>query len=182
MGILIFLIICAIVCGFMGAWTGAGGRKDWRRLVVPAVAAVFGCFVLWSLKPLLLMGRFFALQAGYGMPDETPGHEDEGSQIGAFWLDNLGNMDLARIMTRVTIGILEASSFMIIPMMVNTVGAWSLYAWAALAVVGINVLFGAHVKGEGQIVIFGKKLLVEEIAIHGLNTLVIMGFIVLCRK
>lgn len=192
MGIIILLLILGIAAGIIGALTGAGMSKIWRRMILPGITTIIGIISLWSIMNILLMLRSIVLSIGYGIPDPQSQAEprDKGSFLGRFWwriftkngqAESAKNMKNTGIATRGTIGFLEGLSILSIPFIVGTVGAWALWFWALAFLCINNILFGEIIKGEGTIKLFGKELLWEEILIHGIDTVIITVLILLCR-
>ena len=173
---IILYLLTGLAGGFLGSWAGAEGTdKNWRRIGVPVLSVVWGVLIFWHVWPILLMSRAGILSLGYGIPDVS----DDGSKIGAFWFKIFRhNHEKTRLFTRLTIGIAEAFSIIWIPLFSHM---WGLYIIFSVLIVGNNILWGTVVSEEGSIKIFGKKLLLEEAYIHGVNTLIIVGMIILWK-
>ena len=171
---ILFLAVITIMAGLLGAYAGANGTsKNWRRIGVPLLTVVVGFFVL-GIRAIFLMFRSVALSIGYGFPSPD---DDEPSALGAFWVKKFPNDKLkANAAIRGTIGLIEALSVMVIPIVT---GEWILYILLAPYIVLINVIFGSIVTGEGTFKLLGKELLWEEFLIHGLNTFIVLCIMVL---
>ena len=162
----------ALIAGFLGAWAGAEGTsKSWRRIGVPLVSVAYAAFVLHAWEAIFLMARAGALSIGYGTPSDT----DPGSTLGEFWNDWLEDLKKTRIAVRATVGLIEAISIIVIPIIT---GAWIPYAIASVLIFFNNILWGGIVENEGMITLFGKDLLLEEVYLHGINTLIIFALVV----
>ncbi len=137
---LITSLIIGLICGFLGAWGGASGTTlGWRRIVMPVVLSVFGILVNWSLWFILVMLYVLPLTQGYGMPCFIVGYEDEGSTLGKFWYNLLKKEKLANIVTRGTIGLMEALVFIWIPIIKHN---WLIYSICALGIISTNAIIG----------------------------------------
>jgi hypothetical protein len=180
--IIVFLTAFAllgIITGIMAAWSGAGGRKYWRRFIMPGITTLLSIILLRTFNAAALMLRSVPLTFGYGMPDPT---DPKPSRLGKFWNTHIKNMHIAAICTRASIGIVESLAAIPIPLIAgNTAGVWALWAWAAVFITAFHVVFGELVTGEGQFKLFGKWLLWEEVIIHGTNSIVIVLLAWLCR-
>lgn len=175
---MIFLIalILAVIAGFFGAWGGAKGTsKGWRRILVPAIATIFSILVLRSFWMIFNMARAGALSLGYGIPC----FDDEGSDLGKFWFEVLGKDGFkANIATRATIGFVGSLTLLAIPIVA---GHFYLFIIASILIIANNIYWGALKLEEGTFEVFGKQLLWEEAYIHGIDTLIILILVMLCR-
>jgi hypothetical protein len=168
------IIALAAVCGLMGAWSGAGADKIWRRAGIPLLIAMFAFFILWNgwVILIMLMGAVFSL--GYGIP--TPPN-DPGSPIGAFWYKVFnGNAVLATAFTRATIGIFLGLSVFIIPILT---GHWILYAVIFALIVFNQVLWTVLITGLGQFPFLGKMLDWEEFFLYACDAFLVMALVIL---
>lgn len=174
---IILWLLTGITGGLLGAWAGAENtEKNWRRIGAPVLSVIWGILVYWHVWPVLLMSRVGVLSMGYGVPE--PGIDD-GSAIGAFWFKVFkGNHEKTRLFVRLTIGVSETFSIIWIPLFT---GIWGLYIICSVLITGNNILWGAIVPKEGNFKLFGKKCLWEEALIHGINTLIIVGMIILWK-
>jgi len=179
---IILTIILGFIGGFLGAWAGAEGTdKNWRRIGVPLLNTLFTLVIasfVWQMKYLsfvFLMSLAGALSLGYGIPDEgypDDPNADAGSDIGRFWwFLTFKNNTLANILTRGTIGLVEAFVLLLFPLLT---GNWFVYCITAPLLVFNNILWGAIVPHEGMYNIFGKDLLWEEHLIYQFMTWIIM--------
>lgn len=175
---LLFFLIGILLSAFLGAWGGAEGTgKKWRRIGVSAATLVSALFILPHFWYILLAGRYFPLTIGYGIP----GPNDAGSSLARFWFRIFDDTDLTRVFVRASIGLMVGLGSMIIPCIAGSTLIWVLWAVALSLHVMNHVCFGALVENEGTIIIFGKKLLREEAYIHGLDTALILGQILICK-
>ena len=149
---MIIKILLPIVCGFLGAWGGAEGTsKNWRRVGIPVAIGL----ALWNPWALTL---FMPLIMGYGIPDGPP-PLDQGSWLGRFFYYKVTNESQlwAAVLTRMSIGIFTGGILAVL-----TSNIWP------IPILGIIMpLFGAIIKTEPQVKIFGKVLNTEEMIIWG---------------
>ena len=169
------IFVLAVICGLMGAWTGAGGSKIWRRVMIPFLLTVFAFFTLgsWWVITMMLMAAVFSL--GYGIP--TP-PTDPGSPIGAFWYKVFGgNEAFANAFTRATIGVFLGLSVIVVPLLTGS--WWPVYGVAFMLLVFNQVLWTVFITGLGQFSFMGKNLLWEEFFIYSCNAVIVMSMVVL---
>jgi hypothetical protein len=173
-------LLIVILSGLAAGWAGAGGGKNFRRAYMPVMSMVYGVVVMWNLWLITMMARAGALSLGYGVPDPHDGrpNPDSGSDIGKFWFKLTKNYKLTGILTRGTIGLIEAISILAVPLVS---GKWILWVLAAMLIIINNVYWGAIKENEGQFNFFGRKLLWEEVFLHGLDTFIILILVLLCR-
>jgi len=89
---------------------GVQNGRLYRRIGVPAILAII-CFLQtgnWIIAGLTMLIAWGVVSIGYGIPD--PGG-DTGSTIGAFWYKTTKNIKKARILTRLSIGLLYSCTF-----------------------------------------------------------------------
>ena len=174
---IIVSIIIGAICALLGAWGGAENTtKGWRRVGIPLTIASFALCVLRRLWLLTTGSLGFVLSLGYGVPNP---YVSKPSKIGKFWYNVFNkNEKLAMIFTRLTIGLLKGMCILSIPIIK---GCWIPYIIAVLLICAVNILFGgdALIRNEGTITLFGKKLLWEEIIIHGIVGSIISYLILL---
>ena len=175
MGFLILIVLLGGVCGLLAALAGEGEPKFLRRVIVPLITTIFSLIALRSFWALFLFFRAVVLSQGYGIPDVT----DPGSKIGAFWFRILkDNENAASIATRATLGFQEVLVLATVPLIK---GCWFFYIIASLMIIGVYVWFGALHLTSGRFNFFGKDLDWGEVEIHGINSFIIMLFVLLCR-
>lgn len=177
--IIIFLAMVWIVTGVMAAWTGAGGGKCWRREIMPGITTLIGIIGFFNLWMVTMMARAGILSLGYGIPDPpTQPNPDKGSVIGRFWLKILKDYKKAGIATRGTVGFMEGLALLSIPIIT---GDWILWILATLLIMGNSIVFSQIITNQGELKIWGKKLLWQEILIHGNDSVIITLLVILCR-
>ena len=145
-------ILLGVTCGFLGAWGGAEGTsKNFRRVGIPVIISL----ALWNLWGLLL---WIPLSMGYGIPC----FNDKGSLIGRFFYKLTNESQFwASVFTRMVIGLLCG---IIIAFLIGNV--------LPIPILGtVMPLFGAVIKTEPQVKIFGKVLNTEEMIIWGVTGL-----------
>jgi len=151
--LIILNTILIITCGFLGGWAGAEGTsKNWRRIGIPVIIAL----AKWNWWGLLSAAP---LRLGYGIPDGPP-PLDQGSLIGRFFYYKVTkeNPFWAAVCTRFVIGVLLGGTIAVV---VRNI-------WP-IPILGITMpLFGAVIKTEPQIKVFGKVLNTEEIIIYAI--------------
>lgn len=92
---------------------GGMKEKSWRRWGVPLVTASFisllnSTLVIWASVPVV----WGILSIGYGIPSDNP--PDEGSALGRFWYLLISDEFWATFLTRGTIYILLASTYLVL--------------------------------------------------------------------
>lgn len=172
--VLILIVILAAMCGLASAWTGSGGDKKWRRIFSPGIVSIFGILSLWSFWYVLLMARAGAISMGYGIPDG----DDKGSFLGRFWLKIFPDKKKASIFTRATIGIIKSLAMLLIPIFT---GSWLLWIAASMLIILNNIYLGAIKDNEGFFEFLRRRLLWEEFILEGLDTLIVLTLLILCR-
>lgn len=170
------ILALALGCGFASMWAGAEGtEKNWRRLLIPGISALFGILINMNLWYICLMARAGALSLGYGLPTTS----DKGSAIGRFWaIWFRNNMTVHNAFVRGTIGFVKGVSILVVPILSQH---WIHWIFAIILLMINNMLWGAWIKKEGSIELFGKKLLWEEFAIEAIDAFIILELILLCK-
>lgn len=145
---------------FLGAWAGADRTsKSWRRLGIPALLAGFGYFVRgWlGLFPLLLV---LPLSIGYGRAD---GFDDNPSFLGRMvvWIKSETLQDT---IIRGIVGAIVGLCW--IPFAVVS-GKWITFSLTVMGMIAVYILFGAVIDKEGDLKVFGKEILMEDVWIYG---------------
>jgi len=159
----------SIVAGLMGAWTGAGGSKLWRRFVIPLMCTVFAYVIYQNLWCIMMMTMAFVYSLGYGIP--TP-PTDQGSPLGRFWYNIFnGNVTLATAFTRATIGVFLGLSVIAIPAI--TGHWWPPYGIIFLLLVLNQVFWTVFMHNLGSFPFLGRMLLREEFYIYLCDTALI---------
>lgn len=102
--------------------------------------------------------------------------DDKPSKLGKFWLDKLKDERKAEIAVRATIAVLKGLVLLFIPLMKGTFAG---YVQACCGILLVNILYGGNaiIKDEGMITLFGKKLLVEEMIICGIEAGIIAYYL-----
>ena len=164
------LYIIILLCGLLGAWGGAENTsKAWRRIGIPIVLCLCAYFKvgLYCLSALLL---FAPLCIGYGRfdpQDESP------STLGLWAFRTFPKSAMKQdVLIRLSVSFLCVVS--LVPYMIKTAEWWHSVVFG-LFYMAISVVFGAIVKKEGMIKVFGKDLLVEEFLIFSaLGTMILI--------
>jgi hypothetical protein len=166
--------VIAVICGLMGAWTGAGASKMWRRVGIPLLLVIFAYGILGNGWVIMLMLMSWVYSMGYGIP--TPPN-DPGSPLGAFWYKYFnGNVILATAATRATIGVCLGLSVIIIPFIT---AQWLVYLFFFVLLVFNQVLWTVIVTNMGQFPFLGRMLNWEEFFIYSCNALLVAMMIIL---
>ena len=172
---ILIITFLAIICGLMGAWTGAGGSKLWRRVAIPLVFTVWAFLHFSNLWVILIMSMAAVMSLGYGIP--TPPN-DPGSPIGSFWYKVFkGNEVLATAFTRATIGVLMVVSVSIVPLI--SAAWWPQFGVFAVLMVFNQVLWTVLITGLGTFNFLGKTLNKEEFFLYSTDAVLVLSFITL---
>ena len=162
----------ATLGGLLGAFAGADGTsKAYRRFGLPILHLITAIIKYWHLSVGFIIFHAIGLSLGYGIPSYNSDGtlEDAGSKIGAFWYKALkNNHRKADLATRMTIGLLKAIPFVIIPILT---GKWLIYAIVAVLAILVNVIIGGLLHPKGMITVLKKELLLEEFYIYFGETL-----------
>ena len=152
-----YWLTLGVLAGFLWAWGGADRTSlAWRKVGVALLIAL----VTWAITknylslskaPILFAGYTF----GYGMPDAGDG----GSSLGKFWTKVCKTEFKARVMTRFSCGLLYCLGNIVDAKMT---GNWSWFALGSAIIIGVVVLFGAIIEGEGSFKVGSRHLLWEE--------------------
>lgn len=170
------ILVMSLICGLMGAWTGANGSsKLWRRLMIPIVLTVFAYITLNNHLVVEMLLMFPVLSIGYGIP--TPPN-DPGSGLGSFWYKICkGNGLMATGFTRATIGVLLIIANMSIP--VITGAWWPVFGVFAGVFLFNQLLWTVIFQGLGMFNFLGKSLNTDEFCLYTTDALIIMTMIVM---
>jgi len=166
------LFTLPIIGGLLGALGGADkSSKSYRRFVLPALLTSFAFSNTESIFVLSIMTMSGWLSMGYGIPSYTDDIEensyDSGSFLGRFFYKLFKkNHLIADIMTRATIGLLIAVSFISIPIIKHN---WLIYSVGSLGIILTNGLISF--RNFGVYKLFGKELSWVETINWGLITL-----------
>lgn len=161
-----------ILGGLLGALGGADkSSKSYRRFIIPALLTSFAFGNTQSVFVITIMSMCGALSLGYGIPSYTDDIEessyDAGSFIGRFFYKLFKKNHLvADIMTRATIGLLIAVSFISLPIIKHN---WIIYLICSLGIILTNGLISW--RNLGGYKLFGKELIISETLTWGLITL-----------
>jgi hypothetical protein len=160
-----------ILGGLLGALGGADkSSKSYRRFVLPALLTSFAYSNTESLLVISVMAMCGALSIGYGIPGVGYPENttvDSGSAIGRFFYKLFKKNHLvADIMTRATIGLLIAVSFISLPIIKHN---WIIYSACSLGIILTNGLLSW--RNLGGYKLFGKDLIWSETLTWGLITL-----------
>ncbi len=169
---ILIIAMLALCCGFMGAWTGAGGSKLWRRFGIPFLytLAAFLSIANWWVLTILLM--FGVLSLGYGIP--TP-PSDNGSPLGRFWYDLVhGDEKLATALTRTTLGILMLITLLSVPILTS---AWGIFSIFVGVFIFNQILWTTLLTGLGMFSFMGKSLNVEEFCLYTTDAILVLTMI-----
>jgi len=158
------LFTLPVLGGLLGALGGADkSSKSYRRFVLPALLTSFAFGNTESVFVITVMAMSGALSMGYGIPDAG----DEGSFLGRFFYKLFKQNHLvADIMTRATIGLLIAVSFISLPIIKHN---WIIYFACSLGIILVNGLLSW--RNLGGYKLFGKDLIWSETLTWGLITL-----------
>lgn len=166
------LFCLPVLGGLLGALGGADkSSKSYRRFVLPALLTSFAYSNTESLLVISVMAMCGALSIGYGIPSYTDNIEessyDAGSALGRFFYKLFKKNHLvADIMTRATIGLLIAVSFISLPIIKHN---WIIYSICSLGIILTNALISWRAFGVYKL--FGKELSWVETINWGLITL-----------
>jgi hypothetical protein len=175
----ILILVFGALSGLASAWTGSGGSKNWRRVAVPALTSLFGILAMWSFWPVFMMARCGPNSMGYGMPDPN---DPKPSVLGGFWTKVFkGDLDKARIFVRGTIGVMEMVSCLILPIISPHWWAWLVWILAGSLLIWNGIYWGAIKEKEGMFKFRGRMLLWEEFALEGIDTIIILILVMICR-
>lgn len=142
------IIKITILTALLGAY-GGQGKKEYRRIWIPAVLTALAILHLRHWLPIFVMSMAGAFSMGYGIP--CPSDPDP-SSLGKFWYNFFSLVHwnkrklLANIFTRGTIGFIVALSLICIPIIklnwiIYLVGSsiiifmYSLISWRDLGVI-----------------------------------------------
>jgi len=146
------------IIGFVGAY--GGQENKWvRRIGIPLIFTICALIELRSLWVIFLMSIAGWLSCGYGLPDLFEGG-DKGSFLGKFWFNilNVWNKPKRRtyadILTRATIGLGIAISFLVIPILKCN---WFVYLLGGLGIILVLALVSWQGFGEFKVKFFGKE-------------------------
>jgi hypothetical protein len=146
------------ITGFLGAW-GGQNNKWVRRIGIPLIFTICALIELRSLWALLLMGIAGWLSCGYGLPDMFEGG-DKGSFLGrlCFNILNVWNKPKRRVyadvLTRGTVGLGIALSFLIIPILKWN---WLVYLLGSLGIILVWAFISWQGFGSFKVKLFGKE-------------------------
>jgi len=146
------------IIGFLGSW-GGQNNKWVRRIGIPLIFTICALIELRSLWALLLMSIAGWLSCGYGLPDMFEGG-DKGSFLGKFWFNilNVWNKPKRRIyadmLTRATVGLGIALSFLVIPILKWN---WLVYLLGSIGIILVWSLVSWQGFGSFKVKLFGKK-------------------------
>lgn len=166
------LFTLPVLGGLLGALGGADkSSKSYRRFVLPALLTSFAFGNTESVFVITIMSMAGALSLGYGIPSYTDDVEessyDAGSFLGRFFYKLFKKNHLvADIMTRATIGLLIALSFISLPIIKHN---WIIYLACSLGIILTNALISW--RSLGGFKLFGKDLIWSETITWGLITL-----------
>ena len=153
------LFTLPVLGGLLGAMGGADkSSKSYRRFVLPALLTSFAFSNTQSVFVITVMAMSGALSLGYGIPSYTDDVEetsyDAGSFLGRFFYKLFKKNHLvADIMTRATIGLLIAVSFISLPIIKHN---WIIYSACSLGIILTNGLISF--RNFGSYKLFGKEL------------------------
>lgn len=155
-------IFLSIICGFLGALSGAEHScKFFRRFLVPLCLSGFSFWRSESILDLLIITMSFAFSLGYGMPcpdDPKP------SVLGKFWYGIFNsNYYWANIFTRLTIGCLVCLSLISIPLIRKNFLTYAI--GCAIILLSYGLLSW---RSLGSYTIFNRQLLVSETLIYSI--------------
>ena len=153
------LFTLPVLGGLLGALGGADkSSKSYRRFIIPALLTSFAFGNTQSVFVITIMSLSGALSMGYGIPSYTDDVEetsyDAGSFLGRFFYKLFKKNHLvADIMTRATIGLLIAVSFISLPIIKHN---WIIYSACSLGIILTNGLISF--RNFGSYKLFGKEL------------------------
>jgi preprotein translocase subunit Sss1 len=146
------------IIGFVGAY--GGQENKWvRRIGIPLIFTICALIELRSLWVIFLMSIAGWLSCGYGLPDLFEGG-DKGSFLGKFWFNilNVWNKPKRRtyadILTRATVGLGIAISFLVIPILKWN---WLAYLLGSIGIILVWALVSWQGFGEFKVKLFGKE-------------------------
>jgi hypothetical protein len=160
--------ILAVLTPLAGAILGALGGADkssklYRRIGIPVLLVGQAYVTLENIYVLIIMTMCGWLSMGYGIP----GNGDAGSALGRFWYKLFKqNHFLADIFTRGTIGVLIASSLVVIPILKHN---WIVYFISSLFIVLVQALISW--RNLGQYTLFKKQLNWSDTIVYFIITL-----------
>ena len=144
------IYLTALLTGILGTYAGADGTsKAWRRLGIPILLSIFtqNAWYLLLFAPLCI---------GYGRFDIS---DDRPSTIGKFVHKITQKPLYEDILIRLIVSICVFSVLLPLAIQIHSIprfcGLGAIY-------VAVEVLFGAIIKGEGEISVFGHHYLLEE--------------------
>ena len=146
------------IIALAGSW-GGQNNKWVRRIGIPLIFTACALIELRSLWVLFLMSIAGWLSCGYGLPDNFEGG-DKGSFLGKFWFNilNVWNKSKRRtyadMLTRATIGLGIAISFLVIPILKCN---WFVYLLGGLGIILVLALVSWQGFGEFKVKFFGKE-------------------------
>jgi len=156
--------LVTILGGLLGAMGGAeNSSKALRRIILPAIITVIAYFQTASLYVLSIMTMTFA-RLGYGLPSPD---DDKPSILGKFFFDIFnGNMFLANVFTRGTIGVITCFTLLSVPIIKHNWGTYTLSC--ALIIFAYSCLSWRDL---GVFQFFKWQLLWSEALLYGTITL-----------
>lgn len=168
---LLISIVIGLVCGGLGAYSGAENTpKAIRRFGIPVLLTTFAGLYLWNLWGLALLLYAIPLIMGYGIPDEI---EEHPSGLGSFWynlikkykppMPEIDVQNLASILTKGTIAKIITLISIVLPILKAN---WIIYAISSILI--INVWMWLSWRGFGGIKLFNKYLTYSEIVSFGI--------------
>lgn len=171
--------ITAFIGALLGAYAGADNTsKNWRRMGIPILVTIVAFIALQNPLTLILLGIYFALIIGYGIP----AWNDKGSMLGKFYYDLIQTINYKKFLglsekqiqeysnypTRGTIGLIVSLFLTCIPIIKEN---WLVYAGCSLGIVLTYALISW--KDFGVYLALGKQLLWSETWTYFLVTLFI---------
>jgi hypothetical protein len=171
------------IIGFVGAY--GGQENKWvRRIGIPLIFTICALIELRSLWVIFLMSIAGWLSCGYGLPDLFEGG-DKGSFLGKFWFNilNVWNKPKRRtyadILTRATVGLGIAISFLVIPILKWN---WLAYLLGSIGIILVWALVSHRGFGVVSIKLFNKQynFLKVDFVTYGVTAIcgiiIIVGF------
>jgi len=166
----LFILFISVINGILGALTGAGAGRQYRRILIPIILTLIAWIIIHNPLILILLGVIICLSMGYGIPD---GSDPTPSLLGKFWYEYFSLCKnqylLADIFTRGSIGLLIALFCICIPLIKHN---WLIYIACSLGIILTFSLLSW--KDLGVYELFGLQLLWSETITYGILTTFIL--------